>query len=153
MAGVREEVHGFKAFYAQLRRRFRYGQVGGSEWQAANGAAQGCPASPDLLSLLLEAFHRWARAAGYGVAIGMTTVSYADGVASMAGSKAEMRVLISAYLRCCMLLNLEVTKVQLWWNGRGPQQLHVDSLTVETSPVLRKVGVMLAAHEATATAV
>ena len=32
-AGVREEVvRGFEAFYGQLRRRFRYGQVDGEEW-------------------------------------------------------------------------------------------------------------------------
>ena len=43
-----------------------------------------------MLNLLLEAFHRWARAAGYGVAIGTTTipsVSYTDDVALVAGSE------------------------------------------------------------------
>ena len=97
-AGVREEVvGGFEALYSQLRRRFRYGLVDGSEWQAANGAVQGCPASPDLLNLLLEAFHRWARAAGYGVRFSSTTspsMSYTDDVALIAGSEAEMQDLI-----------------------------------------------------------
>jgi len=49
----------FRSFYSQLRQRFRYGQVDGSEWSMANGLAQGCPASPDLLNILYEAFHRW----------------------------------------------------------------------------------------------
>ena len=59
-AGVRTTVvNAFRSFYRQLRRRFRYGSVDGGSWQAANGLAQGCPASPDLLNLLMEAFHRW----------------------------------------------------------------------------------------------
>ena len=93
---------------------------------------------------------------GYGVAIGTTTVpsvSHADDVALVAGSGAGTRALISAYLRWCALLDLEITKVQLWWNGRGPRQLQVDSLAVETSPVLRRVMVVLAAQEAAASAV
>ena len=57
-AGVRESVvRCFEAFYRELWRRFRYGQVDGDVWQATNGLAQGCPMSPDLLNMLLEAFH------------------------------------------------------------------------------------------------
>ena len=47
----------FRSFYGQLKRRFRYGQVDGETWQATNGLAQGCPATPDLLNILLEPFH------------------------------------------------------------------------------------------------
>ena len=31
-----------------------------TEWSMSNGLAQGCPASPDLLNILFEPFHRWA---------------------------------------------------------------------------------------------
>jgi hypothetical protein len=156
-AGVREEVvRGFEAFYHQLQRRFRYGQVDGSVWQAANGAAQGCPASPDLLNLLLEAFHCWARAAGLGVCVGPVTipsVSYADDVCLVARDQAEMEVLAGAYVRWCTLLDLEVTKVQLWWNGRGVRRLQVDGLVAETQPFFQIVGVVLGVPEAAAAAV
>ena len=47
-------------FYKGLVRRFRYGQVDGEQWQAANGLPQGCPPSPGLPNLLMEPFHRWA---------------------------------------------------------------------------------------------
>ena len=58
-AGVSSQVVAvFKSFYQGLRRRFRYGQLEGGVWQAANGLAQGCPASPDLLNILFEVFHR-----------------------------------------------------------------------------------------------
>eukprot|EP00906_Rhabdomonas_costata_P004015 RCo006024 len=59
----------FRSFYATLRQRFRFGQVDGAEWSMGNGLAQGCPASPDLLNLLFEPFHRWAVAQGVGVLI------------------------------------------------------------------------------------
>ena len=154
-AGVREEVvRAFEAFYHQLRRYFRYGQVDGEPWQATNGAAQGCPASPDLLNLLLEAFHRWARAAGLGVPVGSTTVpsvSYADDVALAARSQAEMETLVMGYLCWCGLLSLEVTKVQLWWNGSEVRSLHVAGLAVETQPYFKMVGVVLGLQEAVVT--
>ena len=35
-------VKAFSAYYKDLRRRFRYGQVDGEVWHAANGMAQGC---------------------------------------------------------------------------------------------------------------
>ena len=90
-AGVEERVvRCFEAFYQQLERQFRYGQVEGEPWQASNGLAQGCPASPDLLNILLEPFHRWALAAGYGVeaAAGckVPSVSFRDDVTLVAGS-------------------------------------------------------------------
>ena len=154
-AGIWEEVvRGFQVFYCQLQRRFRFGQVEGAVWQAANGAAQGCPASPDLLNLLFDAFHRWARAAGLGVAVHTTlipSVSYADDLALVARCQAEMEVLVAAYLRWCMLLGLEVTKVQLWWNGQEVRQLCVGELVAPTHPCLTMVGVVIGADEVEAT--
>lgn len=155
-AGVPEStVRAFETFYHQLQRRFRYGQVDGAAWHAANGAAQGCPASPDLLNLLLEAFHCWARAEGLGVRVGpavIPSVSYADDVALVAQNQAEMEVLATAYLRWCALLDLEVTKVQLWWSGRGVRRLRVEGLEAETQPLFRIVGVVLGMSEITAAA-
>ena len=155
-AGVQEStVRAFETFYHQLQRRFRYGQVDGAAWQAANGAAQGCPASPDLLNLLLEAFHCWARAEGLGVRVGpvvIPSVSYADDVVLVAQSQAETEVLATAYLRWCALLDLEVTKVQLWWSGRYVRRLRVEGLEAETQPFFRIVGVVLGTSENTVTA-
>ena len=69
-AGVRlAVVDCFAAFYRNLRRRFRYGQVDGGLWAARNGLAQGCPASPDLLNILFEPFHRWAAAQQLGIVV------------------------------------------------------------------------------------
>ena len=65
----------FRNFYSQLRQRFRFGQVDGSEWSTTNGLAQGCPASPDLLNILYEAFHRWAAAQGQGVPVDTSFVA------------------------------------------------------------------------------
>ena len=65
-------------FYRQLRHRFRYGQVDGSEWFMANGLAQGCPTSPDLMNVLFEPFHRWAAAQKKEVAVADTFVASAS---------------------------------------------------------------------------
>ena len=110
-AGVPEgTVRCFEAFYGALRRRFRYGQVDGETWQATNGLAQGCPASPDLLNLLLEPFHRWALAQNVGVEVApgcrVPSGSFADDVALIARNKPELELLVAAYLRWCALLGL-----------------------------------------------
>ena len=144
----------FQSFYQGLRRRFRYGQVDGGQWQAANGLAQGCPASPDLLNILFEAFHRWAQAAGHGVEVAgqwISSVSFADDIALVATSKKDITALIAAYLEWCSLLDVNVVKVQLWCNRPGPHSLQVDGRTLTTSPTFRIVGVVLASCEATAT--
>ena len=53
--GVAEcTVRCLRGFYPQLREWFRY--VDGSEWFMANGLAQDCPASPDLMNILLSRF-------------------------------------------------------------------------------------------------
>ena len=89
----------------------------GEVWFATNGFAQGCPASSDLLNILLEAFHRWAISHGHGVAVAhllVPSISFADDVALIAGSRAGIETLIGAYLDWCHLLGVQVTKVQVW---------------------------------------
>ena len=64
----------FGSFYSQLRQRFRFGQVDGSEWSTTNGLAQG--------------FHRWAAAQGLGVPVDTSFVastSFADDMVLVAG--------------------------------------------------------------------
>ena len=53
-------VQCLRSFYRQLWHHFRHRQVDGSESFMANGLAQGCPATPDLMNILFEPFHRWA---------------------------------------------------------------------------------------------
>ena len=151
-AGVAPRVVGcFEAFYASLTRKFRYGQIDGVPWQATNGLAQGCPASPDLLNILLEPFHRWALAEGYGVEVcpgcRVPSVSFADDVALVAGGKPELEILIAAYLDWCSLLGVRVTKVQAWSNVKGTHSLQVPGLEVVTSSTFRMVGVALGLNE------
>ena len=70
-------------------------------WAAANGVAQGCAASPDILNMLFKAFHRWALAAGCGVEAGgsrIPSVSFADDLALIAATKEEMEKLVAGYL-------------------------------------------------------
>ncbi len=101
--GVPEQVvRAFEVYYGSLQRRFRYGQVDGQSWQAANSLMQGCPAAPDQLNMLLEPFHRWAIGQGLGVEIGgrrIPSVSFADDVVLLGRDKAETELLIVAYLR------------------------------------------------------
>ena len=153
--GIAEAVVGcFEAYYRDLRRRFRYGQVDGACWQASNSLMQGCPASPDELNLLLEPFHRWALAAGLGVDTGagrVPSVSFADDVALIAGDRREAETLIAAYLRWCDLLQLKVTKAQLWSNTGPDQELVVGSLRMTTVSTFKIVGVVLGLDEAQAT--
>ncbi len=65
----------------------------GDVWTAANGLAQGCAASPDLLNMLFEAFYRWALASGFGMEVAgscIPSVSFADDLALVAGSGEDM---------------------------------------------------------------
>ena len=140
----------FSTFYRDLRRRFRYGQVDGMVWRAANGLAQRCPASPDLLNLLSEAFHCWASASGLDVpAAGgrVASVSFADDLALAAASRGEVLLLIEAYLEFCALLGTKVTKVQLWANSGPGQTLTAGGLDLVTSDTFRIVGVLLGSNE------
>ena len=155
-AGVEERVvRCFEAFYRSLRRHFRYGQVDGECWQAANGLAQGCPAAPDLLNVLLEAFHRWATAAGHGVEVApgckVASISFADDVALIAQDQLALETLITAYLRWCTLLGVKVTKVQVWTNLPGRWVVEAAGLQAATSPTFKMVGVVLGANEQLAT--
>lgn len=151
LTGVRRAVvDAFRDFYRRVRRRFRYGSVEGQEWFAANGLAQGCPASPDLLNILMEAFHRWALAEGLGVRVAglrIPSVSFADDVALAADSEAGIRTLIQGYLDWCGLLGVQVTKVQVW-TSRGPGlHLRVGELDLVSSDRFRFVGVELGLRE------
>jgi hypothetical protein len=139
-------IRAFESFYRDLRRHFRYGQVAGKSWQAANSLMQGCPAALDLLNMLLEPFHRWAVGQGLGVEVGgrrVPSVSYADDVALVGRDKQEALVLIDAYLQWCGLLGLRVTKVQVWSNTGLDHEVQVGDMVVKTSPVFRMVGVVL----------
>ena len=155
--GIAEAVvQGFEAYYRGLRRRFRYGQVDGEAWQATNSLMQGCPASPDELNLLMEPFHRWALAAGLGVDVGcgrIPSVSFADDVALVAQDRAEAETLIAAYLRWCGLLQLKVTKVQLWSNTGCDHEVLVGEHRMRTAPTFKVVGVVLGEDERLATEV
>ena len=139
-------VRTFEVFYAELRRHFRYGQVAGEVWKAANSLMQGCPAAPDQLNMLLEPFHRWALTQDLGVEIGgrqVPSVSFADDVALVGRDKSEALVLIDAYLRWCSLLGLNVTKIQVWSNTGREQEVRVGTMVVKTVPLFRMVGVVL----------
>ena len=142
-------VNCFAAFYRELRRRFRYGAVDGSTWSATNGLAQGCPASPDLLNVLLEAFHRWAAAAGLGVLVvdnlRIASASFADDVALIADSQAQLEQLIAAYLEWCGLLGVRVTKVQLWCNAGVGRPVAFAGGLATTQKTFKIVGVQLGA--------
>ena len=146
----------FRSFYSQLRQRFRYGQVDGSEWSMANGLAQGCPASPDLLNILYEAFHRWASAQQKGVpvdGVSVASASFADDLVLAATSWEDMEFLISSYLEWCRLLGLKVNlpKTQLWRSaGVGwPVVLTMGGVpvTLYTRDTFRIVGVELGLAE------
>ena len=154
--GMAEQVvRTFESYYHGLRRRFRYGQVAGEPWQAANSLMQGCPAAPDQLNLLLEPFHRWALEQGLGVEVAgrrVPSVSFADDVTLVGRDRQEAEVLIAAYLQWCSLLGLRVTKVQLWSNTGREQQLQVGAMQVCTVPQFKVVGVVLGEDEVAATA-
>jgi len=146
----------FRSFYSQLRQRFRYGQVDGSEWSMANGLAQGCPASPDLLNILYEAFHRWASAQRKGVPIDdvfVASASFADDLVLVATSWEDMEFLIYSYLEWCRLLGLTVNlpKTQLWRSaGKGwPVVLAIGDapVTLFTRDTFRIVGIELGLAE------
>ena len=145
--GVEEKVVAcFRAFYRDVRRRFRYGAVLGEPWRAANGLAQGCPASPDLLNILFEPFHRWAAAERLGVDVAglhVASVSFADDLTLIAPTQAALERLIAAYLHWCALLGVEVTKVQAW-SSLGPgRAVTVGSGTISTAESFRFVGIEL----------
>jgi hypothetical protein len=151
----------FRSFYEQLKQRFRFGSVDGTEWSVTNGLAQGCPASPDLLNLTFEAFHRWAAAQHKGVFVDGTFVasaSFADDVVLVAPSWEDLTFLILAYLQWCRLLGLKanVPKTQLWCSAGADRSvsLMVDGAAVAltTAVTFRVVGIELGAVEKVVTA-
>ena len=149
-------VRAFRSFYASLRHRFRYGQVEGGEWSMANGLAQGCPASPDLLNMLFEAFRRWAAGQSKGVEIAgvyIASVSFTDDVVLIATSRDELQVLAEGYLRWCDLLGVRVNvqKTQVWSNLGSRQQVTLAGVELETRDTFRVVGIELRVVELEAT--
>ena len=102
----------------------------------------------------MEPFHRWARAAGFGVLVAehlIPSVSFADDLTLLATSREEICSLVGAYLEWCQLLNITVTKVQLWRNKPGPHIIEVAGQRLESSPVFKVVGVVLAESDLVAT--
>ena len=150
--GDAQIVQCLRSFYRQLRHRFRYGQVDGSEWFMANGLAQGCPASPDLMNILFEPFHRWAAAQNKGVSVAnsfVASVSFADDVTLVATSLEELRFFLVAgcYEWCSLLgVQLNATKTQLWCNrGAVGRQARMkfgeDTVGLATRATFRVVGI------------
>ena len=156
--GVDERiVHCLHNFYTKLRHRFRYGQVDGSEWSMTNGLAQGCPASPDLMNILFEPFHRWAAAQQKGVFVADTYVasaSFADDVTLIATSWADAVFLIQGYYLWCVLLDIKLhaDKTQVWTNVGSPTQevtlqFGANSVKLKCRETFRVVGIELGAKE------
>ena len=163
-AGVPQRiVRCFRQLYANLRHRFRFGQVDGTEWSMTNGLAQGCPASPDLLNVLFEPFHRWAASQSVGVPVLDTHVastSFADDLVLLGTDLRELVLLVDAYHSWCRLLGvtLHLGKTQLWsLQARAGERvvlpLTSGPLELEVRATFRVVGVELGATERVATAV
>ena len=162
-AGIPERIVGsFLGMYRQMKRWFKYGGCEGEKWEATNGLAQGCPASPDLLNLLYETFHRWAASQGLGVnfefedeSVKVPAASYADDLTLMAGSWAELIVIIDGFLRWCKLLGLvvNVKKTQLWTNDKTAKQVEIEGECVTIQETFKVVGVVLGLNETATTLV
>jgi hypothetical protein len=78
-------------------------------------------------------------------------MSFADDIALVASSRTEAETLITAYLRWCTLLQLKVTKAQIWSNTGPDQEVVVGSLRMHTVPTFKIVGVVLGLDEQAAT--
>jgi ribonuclease HI len=153
-AGMSQRVVAtFRDFYTRLRRRFRYGVLDGGVWQATNGLAQGCPASPDLLNLLYEGFHRWARAKGYGVAVGecvIPSASFADDVGLMGETWREVLPVVVGYLDFVarILLAVQVKKTQVWTSDtKACGEVEIAGVKVVVADSFRMVGIELGNQE------
>ena len=144
-------VRCFRCLYSQLRHHFRYGQVDGTEWSMVNGLTQGCPASPDLLNILYEPFHRWAASQLVGVRFLDTHVasaSFADDVVLLGADLKEIILLVDAYRSWCRLLGIKLNlkKTQLWsLQARSGERvvlpLATGPLELEVRATFRVVGV------------
>jgi len=149
----------FRSFYASLHHHFRYGHVDGSSWSMANGLAQGCPASPDLLNFLFEPFHRWAAAQGKGVFVvgqWLASVSFADDVTLLATSLEDAAFLVSAYCEWCHLLeiNVHAAKTKVCTSTGAAEvafQFGLDSVKLQCQPTYHVVGIELGANDRLAT--
>ena len=75
----------------------------------ANGLAQGCPASPDLMSILFEPFHRWAAAQHKGVFVAdryVASARFADDTTQIATFWEGAAGFVQGYYSWCLLLNI-----------------------------------------------
>ena len=66
-------------------------------------------------------------------------------------SRSDIEALILAYLQWCQLLDLTVTKVQVWWNGSGVVEVQAGAEVLRTVPLFKVVGVYLGVNERAAT--
>ena len=73
----------------------------------------------------------------------VASISYADDVCLMAPSQSAIEYLILAYQEWCQLLDLKVTKVQVWCLAGPGQLVAVGSAPMKTSAGFRFVGVEL----------
>ena len=105
-----------------------------------------------MLNLLLEPFHRWAVANGFGVALidggRASSASFADDIILIAESREEMERYIGAYLRWCSLLGLRVlcAKTQVWCSRLADGKIRVGDSLVDISTTFSVVGVVLGAE-------
>ncbi len=117
----------------------------GQEWGTDNGLAQGCPASPDLLNILLEPFHCWTAASGMGITfegVKVASANFAHDLCLTALSFAEVEQLVEAYQLWCQLLGLKVNipKTQIWSNRGGGQRVWLAGQELVTRDTFRMVG-------------
>ena len=121
----------------------------------------GCPASPDLMNILFEPFHRWAAAQNKGVSVAnyfVASVSFAADVTLVATSLEELRFLVAGCYEWCSLLGVQLnaTKTQLWCNrGAVGRQVRMkfgeDTVALATRATFRVVGIELGDRERAAT--
>ncbi len=150
-------VRAFRAFNLGLQARFRYGQVDGAEWGVANGLAQGCPASSDLLSIVFKGFHRWAATQGLGFRIAdrwIASASFADDMTLLASSLTVLDHLAGAFVAWARKLGLEVnvTKTQVWMSEGVGLPVTLARADLTTRATFRVVGVELGGLEHSAAA-
>jgi hypothetical protein len=142
----------FSSFYKALVQRFRFGQLDGEPWHMLNGVAQGCPASPDLMNLLFEAFHRWASSLGYGVQVvhdWVASVSFADDIALVGVSLVQITALVQGYVEWCGLLwiKIHVEKTQVWSNQKALLKVTLAGVQLDVKSSFKMVGVELGLNE------
>jgi len=92
------------------------GNSDGLSVSMANVLTHRCPASPDLLNIIFEPFHRWAGAQGVEVELLGDHVASTSYVDLLATSLEEIELLVSGYQAWCDMLRIQLhlTKTELW---------------------------------------